>query len=50
MLIITHLDKSSTDIYSEILEQYTHLPYIEGTAPHLRLPALYSQVNNFKFF
>ncbi|KAL5251957.1 hypothetical protein ACHWQZ_G014933 [Mnemiopsis leidyi] len=36
--------RSSTDVYSWNCEKYTHLPYIEDTAPHLRTHQLYTQV------
>ncbi|XP_063678573.1 mitochondrial intermediate peptidase-like [Bolinopsis microptera] len=35
--------RSSTDVYSWNCEKYTHLPYIEDTAPHLRSHQLYTQ-------
>uniref|UniRef100_K1QKE6 Mitochondrial intermediate peptidase n=1 Tax=Magallana gigas TaxID=29159 RepID=K1QKE6_MAGGI len=31
------LEKSTTELYAEIHNQYMGVPYVEGTAPHLRI-------------
>ena len=45
LLIPPFSGRSSTDVYSWNCEKYTHLPYIEDTAPHLRAHQLYTQVS-----
>lgn len=34
---------SSTEAYGRAVERYTHLPYVEDTAPHLRFTQLFTQ-------